>query len=114
MAEVNEQDAEILAPAMERDAADILADIRADRARLLRYQDGSRAVVRLEVTPTGSRELVLVAGAGKGYREKVAELVEFASAQGWTLRAHTNRPGIARMLAGLGFVEAERVMIHEQ
>ncbi|NIC03974.1 hypothetical protein [Billgrantia bachuensis] len=107
------EDRAILAPAMDRDAADIEADVAAGRARVLRFADGSRGVVRLEVTPTGQRELVLVACAGRGYREKVGKVVAAAKARGWRVRAHTSQNGIARWLEGLGFREVERVYLHE-
>lgn len=103
------EDSAILAPALGDDAEEVAADVAAGAARVVRYRDGSRAVLRLEVTPTGRRELVLVAGAGQGYRDKVAALVAEADRQGWSLRAHTSRPGIGRLLAGLGFTETERI-----
>lgn len=103
------EDMAVLAPAMGGDAADIVADVNAGRARLLRYRDGSRGVIRLETTATGKRELVLVAGAGHGYAAKVAELVALARARGWKVRTHIRRPGLARILSGLGFAEGERV-----
>ncbi len=101
-----------LAPALGEDAEAIAADVAAGHARVARYLDGSRIVLRLERDTLGRAELVIVAGAGEGCREKVAALVEQARRHGWTLRAHATRPGIARMFEGLGFHETERVMRH--
>ncbi|MDI5984898.1 hypothetical protein QLQ85_08850 [Halomonas sp. M4R5S39] len=105
-------DRAILAPAMGDDADEIAAEVAAGRARLLRWSDGSRGVIRLEIGPTGRQELVLVAGAGQGYAAKVAALVAHAERRGWRVRTHIRRPGLARILEGLGFIESERVFIH--
>lgn len=108
------EDIATLAEAMAPDADDIVADVEAGRAELLRWDDGSRGVIRLETTATGRQELVLVAGAGRGYRDKVRGLLALADAQGWQVRTHTRKPGLFRMLEGLGFAEAERVFIYGQ
>lgn len=103
------EDRAILAPAMGGDGDEIAADVAAGHARLIRYADGSRLVIRLETSTTGRRELVLVAGAGQDYREKVAAILKQAKKHGWRVRTHVSREGLARILKGLGFKEAERV-----
>ncbi len=102
------EDRAILAPAMGDDAALIAAEVAAGHARVIRYGDGSRIVCRLERHAEGA-ELVVVAGAGCDAPGKVAELVAMADRRGWSVRFHTRRPALGRMLARLGFHESERV-----
>ncbi|MDO0946635.1 hypothetical protein [Chromohalobacter israelensis] len=102
-------DIETLAPAMGDDADIIVREVDEGRATLLRYDDGSRIVARLEEYPEQAPELVIVAGAGAGATEKMAALVAMADERCWTVRFHTKRPALGRMLAGLGFTESERV-----
>ncbi|MFP3343519.1 hypothetical protein R0J87_13520 [Halomonas sp. SIMBA_159] len=111
MAEMTPEDAAILAAAMGDDAEEIKAQVASGAASLLRYADGSRIVLRLEASAVG-QELVIVAGAGAGAREKVAELCDMATGRGWSVRFHTKRPALGRMLEGLGFTEKERVFIY--
>jgi hypothetical protein len=101
-------DVETLAPAMGADAEQIAAEVSAGISQLIRYADGSRIVARVEYDATGG-ELVIVAGAGRDAPGKVAALVEQAERRGWTVRFHTKRPALGRMLARLGFTESERV-----
>lgn len=105
------EDRAILAPAMGDDAELIEAEVIAGAARLLVYPDGSRIVCRLEPRGQG-HELVIVAGAGEGAPEKVAALRDAAERRGWSLRFHTARPALGRMLAGLGFTESERIFTY--
>ncbi len=97
-----------LGPALGEDAAQIAAEVAAGIARVIRYRDGSRIVIRLEHDANGA-ELVIVAGAGRDAPGKVAALVEQARGRGWSVRFHTRRPALGRMLARLGFTESERV-----
>lgn len=108
VAALSAEDRQILAPALGDDAEAIAAEIAAGTARLIRYRDGSRIVARLERDAAGA-ELVIVAGAGQGAPDKVQGLCRMADARGWTVRFHTTRPALGRMLARLGFTESERV-----
>lgn len=104
---MTDDDIATLAPAMGGDADLIVAEVEAGAAKLLAYPDGSRIVVRLE---TGEpSELVIVAGAGCGALEKVEALASMADRQGWSVRFHTRRPALGRLLGRLGFIESERV-----
>lgn len=105
---MTDEDRAALAEAMGDDAAEIAAQVEAGIARLLVYPDESRIVVRLEPV-ADSHELVIVAGAGQGAAAKVEGLRDAAIARGWSMRFHSRRPALGRMLAGLGFTESERV-----
>lgn len=102
------QAAAILAPALGDALPMVEAEVKAGDCELWRYPDDSFTVTRLEVTAVG-RELVLVAGAGRCYKEKVAGWVRLAKAKGWTVRVHSNRIGVGRWLKGLGFQPVETV-----
>lgn len=104
MAALTDEDREILAPALGDDADAVAAEVEAGAARLLVYPDGSRIVLRLE-----GDELVVVAGAGGDAMGKVGELCEMADSRGWSVRFHTKRPALGRLLGRLGFHESERV-----
>lgn len=103
------EDIETLAPAMGDDADIVIDEVNAGRAKMLAYDDGSRIVVRLEQYATQAPELVIVAGAGEDAPGKVAALCDTADRWGWSVRFHTKRPALGRMLARLGFHESERV-----
>lgn len=105
---LNATDRAILAPALGGDGEQIAAEVAAGTARLIRYPDGSRIVARLERDASGA-ELVIVAGAGRDAPGKVAALVAEAERRGWSVRFHTRRPALGRMLSRLGFSESERV-----
>ncbi|WP_163557153.1 hypothetical protein [Halomonas sp. NO4] len=111
MAQLTPSDAAILAPALGDDAETVAAEIEAGASRLVRYDDGSRIVLRLEPRPERP-ELVIVGGAGEDAPGKVAAIVEHAERQGWSVRFHTRRPALGRLLARLGFTEIERVYAH--
>jgi hypothetical protein len=102
------EDRAALAGAMGDDADEIAAQVNSGMATLIVYPDESRIVLRLEPLDEG-HELVIVAGAGQGAAAKVEELRDTAIARGWTVRFHSRRPALGRMLAGLGFTESERV-----
>lgn len=66
-------------------------------------------VTRTEVRPGGD-ELVIVAAAGKGTAEVLPVLQQIARKNNCaTMRAHSRRPGMARLLKRYGFTERERV-----
>ena len=100
-----------LAPALGADAEQVAAEVAAGISQLIRYADGSRIVARVEYDANGG-ELGIVAGAGRDAPGKVAALVEQATRRGWSVRFHTKRPALGRMLARLGFTESERVYRH--
>lgn len=101
-------DRQVLGEAMGDDAEQIAAEVAEGHSHLMRYPDGSRIVARIERDASGA-ELVIVAGAGRDAPGKVAELVALAERKGWSVRFHTRRPALGRMLARLGFHESERV-----
>lgn len=106
---MTDDDIAVLRPALGDDADTIIGEVEQGLATLLRYSDGSRIITRLEEYPEQAPELVIVAGAGAGAPEKVADLVAVADRQAWTVRFHTRRPALGRLLAPLGFHESERV-----
>lgn len=105
---LTDADRAVLAEAMGDDAEQIAAEVAEGHAHLMRYRDGSRIVARIERDLNGT-ELVIVAGAGRDAPGKVAELVGLADSRGWSVRFHTKRPALGRMLSRLGFHESERV-----
>ena len=102
------QAAAILAPALGDALPIVEAEVKAGDCELWQYPDDSFTVTRLEVTAAG-RELVLVAGAGRCYKEKVAGWVRLAKEKGWSVRVHSNRSGVGRWRKGLGFQQVETV-----
>lgn len=92
------------------DAADIAADVESGNAEAWRIDDGEAYMVnRIERTATG-KELVVMVLQGRGLRRIAPQIIEAARSVGCvTIRFHTTRPGMARMLKPFGFEEAERV-----
>lgn len=105
----SEEAARGLAEAMGMDAAEIEADVRAGRAELWRIDDHGWVVTRMECSTSG-RELVLVAGQGRGLHQVVSDAQRIARAAGAaSIRIHSARRGMGRMLARLGFEAVETV-----
>lgn len=66
------------------------------------------------VTWMDTQELVIVAAAGTGLREFAPYLYRAAQQAGaTTIRFHTKRPALARLLSEWGFKERERVYAME-
>ena len=69
--------------------------------------DEAYAVTRLDHNPT---EWVICYFEGAGMRKFGAHFVEVARRKGWRLRAHTQRPGVVRLLRPLGLKVTEMVL----
>lgn len=91
-----------LSSALGDDLPMIADEIKAGRAALYEVPGRGWMVFRRE----GS-ELVCIAAEGRGLLPVFAAIVEQTNAQ--TVRVHSSRAGMGRMLAPLGFREAERV-----
>ncbi|MET4701986.1 hypothetical protein ABIE65_005035 [Constrictibacter sp. MBR-5] len=101
--------AAILAPALGEDAPLVAADVAAGRAFLWEHPGAGYVVTRWD-RAAGGRELVIVAGAGCDLAGCVPHWQAHGRLYGAVaVRAHATRPGIARMLGGLGFVPVETV-----
>jgi len=105
-------DREALGAALGSDGDAIAAEVATGESQLIRYPDGSRIVLRLEERIGAATELVIVAGAGTDATGKARKLVEVADSRGWSIRFHTRRPALGRLLGSLGFTEQERVYTH--
>lgn len=99
-----------LAPALGADIEIVREQVQTGDARLYRVQGYGWIVLRVERAGTGP-ELVLVAGAGQGLRDVVPALVRLARDNGCnSVRAHVERPGMIRLMAGCGFEAVHTVM----
>lgn len=70
----------------------------------------SHLLTRVETYRDGSRELVLVAGAGKNARAAIAWVTQLADRHGLPLRAHITRPGLRRIFQNNGWHQSEIIM----
>lgn len=95
-----------LAEAAGPDLPAIAAEVANGEAELWHIDGHGYLVTRLEIYPKGRPVLVLVAGAGAGLPPVVAWFLRLARHRGYTVRAHTRRPGVARMLHRLQFAPA--------
>lgn len=93
----------------------VLEDLEDGRAELWRARGPGYEgwlITRVEAMRDGGRELVLIAGRGRGMAAVMLVLREAARRSGCRrIRAHSHRPGYARFVAGLGFREVERVFV---
>lgn len=101
--------AQALEPALGDDLEEIAQQVVMKAADLWLYADGSYVVTRLERIAGQQPELVIVAGAGVDYKQKVAGWMMAARELGYSVRIHASRKGVFRWLEQLGFVEIERV-----
>lgn len=90
--------------------ADIAAEVQAGQAEAWRLNSGmAYMVTRIEEASQG-RELVVIAFEGRNLRHLVPGIISQARAVGCrSIRYHTTRRGLERMLRAFGFGEAERV-----
>jgi|GEM_PF-5037784 len=93
------------------------ADVAEGRAGLFRVEgpDGAGHVCAcVEVSRTGARELVLIAGGGRGlqtYKLALDAMLSVAKArQCQTIRIHAIRPAVERIAVRRGFTRADVVM----
>ncbi len=99
-----------LAPALGEDLLEIRRQVEAGVAELFHVQGHGFLVTRIEECAGLPPELVLVAGSGQGLDDVVRAFLEIARNNGiGSVRAHSRRPGMARMLGRHGFDEVERV-----
>lgn len=91
-------------------AADIAAEVQSGRAEAWRLNSGmAYMVTRIEGTAKGL-ELVVIALEGRNIRQLAPEIISQARAVGCrSIRFHTQRPGMAKIMKAFGFNEAERV-----
>ena len=101
-----------LGGALGRDTAAVAAEVEAGRAVLYRFAGESAegfVVCRLECFDN-RRELVCVAGAGRGYNAALAEIEASARKAGIDeIRVHALSPGVVRLARRSGFELAEYV-----
>lgn len=92
------------------DIADIADDVMSGRAELFEVQKKGYVVLRLEQLVNG-KELVIVAGEGRGLREVMPVLIDIGINNGAnSIRLHTQRKGIEKMAGRFGFLRDEVVM----
>lgn len=105
-----EQIGDSIARAAGDDLPGILEEIRQGIAEGWRVNGGEAwMVTRIEHTPHG-RELVVVCFEGRNLAGITPQIIERARVAGMaSVRAHTNRPGCARIYERSGAVEVERV-----
>lgn len=111
----NDQAAQALAGAAgsPEELAEVGKEVETGDAQLFQFEGKPHGylVLRLEETPTGRRELVLVLGAGSGARELIALAKDWANQVGAdSIRTHVSRPGLIRLYERQGFEQAHVVM----
>ena len=109
------QDAERdLAPALDDDADEIRRQVEAGEAELFLIPGRGWLVTRIEKPAGQPPVLVLVAGAGRDLHAVVDEFKKLAARNRMgRIRAHSSRPGMARMLGAHGFRPVETVYAME-
>ncbi|MBE0507786.1 MAG: STAS domain-containing protein [Marinospirillum sp.] len=100
--------AKSLARALGNDLLEIEGQVKTGICELWQYTDGGYCVTRVEVSKTGT-ELVIVASGVESGAEKLAGWVNLAKNNGWSVRIHSQRPGMKQFLNKAGFVTAETV-----
>jgi len=89
------------------------ADVESGQAQLWEIPGDpvSYVLTRVEQDTAGNLELVIVAGAGQNAAETIEWFNELASKAGIpSIRAHINRPGLARIFERQGYTLDEWVM----
>ena len=97
-----------LLSALGNDLCQIKKEVAEGSCELWRYDDGGYCVTRLEVTQSG-KELVIVGSGVKNGAQKLREWVKLANSNGWTVRIHSKRLGMAKFLERQGFGKLETV-----
>lgn len=96
----NAEAAQVLAPAMGKDAELIRNEVEAGVSMLWRCRSGGAAA--WVVTRDEGEDFVIVAGAGSGFRIFAPEFVAAAHRKGRVIRTHVTRPGLIRLWQRLG------------
>lgn len=86
-----------LAPALGDALDEIAAEVQIGTCELWALKNYGLVVTRLEVDSIPG-ELVLVAGAGRGLVDVVGSFQIVARDKGYSMRIHSRRPGIGRLL----------------
>lgn len=90
--------------------ADIRADVMSGAAAAWRINQGDAWMICRPEVFEDRRELVIMVFQGRGLRTVAPDIITLAKGAGYqSIRFHTQRPGMIRMLAAFGFIEAERV-----
>lgn len=95
------------------DLKEVEAEVKSGEAQLWQASGSSDGfiVIRLEETPGGRLELVLVLGAGIGARAVIEQTKQWArQLNAECIRTHVTRPGLERIYRHLAFERAEVVM----
>lgn len=101
------------ARATEADLAAYRADVEAGQAQLWQIPGDpvSYVLTRVERDSAGALELVIVAGAGQNAAATIEWFTRLARAQRIpSIRAHINRPGLARIFEQQGYTLDEWIM----
>ena len=88
----------------------LAAEVRSGRAKLFRATDRADLAWIITRFEPANRELCVCYIEGSGIVKFCRELRDVALAQGYSIRAHTTQPGIARLMRRLGAVQAEIVL----
>lgn len=75
-------------------------NVRAGEYDLFRYPDGTWMVIWID---RANKEITGIGMQGKGYVEKVQPWIDKAVQYGYSIRIHTHRKGISRLLERMGF-----------
>lgn len=102
--------ARALGEALGADAAEIGRQVREGFAQCYVADCGAHLVTRVEQIEAQAPELVIVAMQGRGVHAVAQPIIDSARAQGiGSIRFHTARPALGRMVRRWGFFELERV-----
>jgi hypothetical protein len=92
------------------DLADIRADVQAGAAAAWRINEGDAWMICRPEVFEDRQELVVMVFQGRNLRAVAPDIIALAKGAGYgSIRFHTRRPGMIRMLSAFGFTEAERV-----
>lgn len=91
---------EILKPVLFDQLEEIREKVLEGVYDLIKYSDGTYLVVWVD---RENKEITGIGLVGKGYKEKVREWMQKAFQYGYSIRIHSHRKGIGRMLKSLGF-----------
>jgi len=99
-----------IATAAGPDLPEILAEVEQGQAEAWRIDGGKAYMVTRIESGTQGHELVVVCFEGRSLRQYAEHIIDKARAAGCgSIRYHTDRPGMGRMLERFGFEVAETV-----
>ena len=102
--------ARVLRPALGDDLSVIRNEVIGGDAALYCIHEGVAKgyfVLRLEEMKNGNSELVIVAGAGRGWRYSMGRILAAFNQSVDSVRIHTKREGIKRWARGFGFLPSD-------